>query len=133
VPVIVTGVPPPNVPAAGAIDVTVTGGRGVTLTFVDCELLHPADVVTVIASVIVPGGPAVNVMLAVPLPPVIAPPVMLHAYVAPAPALATDALPAARVLIDAAVVIAAFGGGLIVTVVAEEAGLVQPFVVTVTL
>jgi hypothetical protein len=47
--------------------------------------------------------------------------------------LATDALPAALpVLIDAAVVIAAFGNGLIVIVVAVETGLVQPMAVVVT-
>lgn len=57
-------------------------------------------------------------MLAVPAPPVIEPFVIDHAYVAPAPALATDALlPAELAQTVAEVVIMADGIGLMTTVV----------------
>ena len=72
-------------------------------------------------------------MLRVPFPEVIEPPVTLHVYVAPEPALATEALPLVVLAIDAGAVIVAFGLGLTVTVVAAEEALVQPRVVTETL
>lgn len=57
-------------------------------------------------------------MVAVPAPPVIEPFVIDHAYVAPAPALATDALlPAELAQTVAEVVIVADGIGLMTTVV----------------
>jgi len=65
-------------------------------------------------------------MLLVPPPAVIVPPVMAQAYVAPAPALATDAmLPPDPTAAIAAVEMVAFGFGLTMTVVPVETKLWQ--------
>jgi hypothetical protein len=131
---IVTFLPPVVLPCDGVTDVieTVLPG-GMTLTFADFVSEQPAEVVTVTCSVSVPGAPAVNVMLDVPVPAVIVPLVIDQLYVAPAPAFATDALlpvePATT--LDGAVIVA-FGFGLIVTVVVAEEALLQLPLVTTT-
>jgi len=72
-------------------------------------------------------------MLFVPVPAVIVPLVMPQAYVAPAPALATEAiLPVEPAAVLAGVVMVASGFGFTVTTLAAEAALVQPLAVTVT-
>ena len=53
---------------------------------------QPSGPVTVTRSVTVPELPAVNRMLRAVLPPVIAPFSIVHAYVAPLPAVRTDAV-----------------------------------------
>ena len=94
VPLMVTGVPPRYGPLFGVTDVTVTaGGAAVTVTFGGPRIASSRRaVVTVTLSVSVPAAPAVKVML-LPcrVPPVIVPLVMVQAYVAPTPALATEA------------------------------------------
>jgi len=49
-------------------------------------VLQPVLLVTVTARVTEPELPAVYLMMGVPLPAVIVPPVIVHAYVAPGPA-----------------------------------------------
>src|SRR5260221_12949450 len=106
-------------PFGGATLVIVTGGP--TEMLADLASEQPAAVVTVTFSVSVPPAPAVKVMLFVPAPAVIVPLVMPHAYVAPTPALATEAmLPVVVACTEAGAVIVAFGFGLIVTVVAAD-------------
>src|SRR5712691_10696068 len=91
-PVIVIGVPPPIEPVDGTTLVTLTGeGTAVTATFADFVSEQPPLFVTVTFNVRVPAAPAVKVTKFVPLPFVMVPPLMLQAYVAPAPAFATDA------------------------------------------
>src|SRR5205823_5206520 len=104
----------------------------VTVTFADFVSLQPAVVVTVTWSVSVPTMPAVKLMLLVPLPLLIVPLVIDHAYVAPTPALATEAVLEVVDIIEPGAVIAAFGFGLTVTTVDADGLLVQPDVVTVT-
>jgi len=59
---------------------------------------------------------------------------MPQVYVAPAPALATEAtLPVEPVTTDAGAVMVAFGSGFTVTVVVADGALLQPEVVTTTL
>ena len=116
VPLIVTAEPPAMVPPVGETDVTVTGETPVTVTFADLASLQPADVVTVTLRVSVPAAPAVKVMLLVPAPAVIVPLPMVHAYVAPTPAFATDAtLPVEPDGTLTGAVMVAFGLGLMVT------------------
>src|SRR5512132_3665318 len=93
------------------------GPDGVTVTFADFESPQP-PALTAALSVSVPGGPAVNVIVRVPAPPVIAPPVIVHEYVAPAPASATEAVLDAPESMDGGTVIVAFGIGLTVTAIA---------------
>src|SRR5258706_12160032 len=109
------------------------GGGIVTVTFADFASEQPAAVVTVTFSVSVPTAPAVKVMLFVPAPPGMEPLVIDQAYVAPAPAEATEAGAEEPVTMLPPAVIVAFGFGLIVTVEAAEAALVQPDDVTRTL
>ena len=72
-------------------------------------------------------------MLLVVPPKVIVPLLMLHAYVAPVPAVATDAvLPVDKEHTDEAAVIDAFGAAAIVIVFLADATLQPPLLVTVT-
>ena len=88
-------------------------------------------VVTVTLSVNVPTAPAVKVMLLVPVPPVIVPLVMLQLYVAPTPALATEAtLPVEPLAALAGAVIVAFGLGAMVTLAVFEAEQPEALVTT---
>ena len=132
VPLMVTAVPPAAMPLAGLIEFTITGAR-TTFTLMDVEMLQPLLALTVSLSVSVPGPAAVKVTLLVPEPAVIVPPVMLQAYVAPAPAFATEAaLPVEPLTMLAGAVMFALGVGLTVTTVVADGALVQPPAVTVT-
>ena len=131
-PLTVIGLPPVVLPADGTTEVIVTGDV-FTVMLADLVSEQPAAVVTVTCRVRVPTAPAVKVMLGVPVPAVIVPLVADQLYVAPTPALATEAaLLVVPVLTEAGAVMVAFGLGLTVTVVAAEAALVQPLAVTVT-
>ena len=75
----------------------------------------------------------VKVTDVVPWPPVIEPLVIDQLYVAPTPALATEAmLPAEPALTLPGAVMVAFGFGLTLTVVMADAALLQPLAVTMT-
>ena len=131
VPLMVMGDPPVMRPEPGTTLVTVTGGA-LTVMLADLVSEQFAAVVTVTFNVVVPAAPAVKVMLAVPLPPVMEPLVMPQTYVAPTPALATEAPALVPLAMEAGAVMVALGFGLTVTVVAAEAALLQPRLVTTT-
>ncbi len=131
VPLMMMGEPPVTRPAPGTTLVTVTG-ETLTVMLADLASEQPAAVVTVTFNVVVPTAPAVKVMLVVPLPAVMEPLVMPHTYVAPTPALATEAPALLPLGMEAGAVMVAFGNGLTVTWVAADGALVQPLVVTVT-
>src|SRR4051794_24896636 len=78
--------------AASIVAGSVIVGRGLTATSAVLLALQPAPDVTVTARCTLLDEPAVYVMFGVPAPPVIEPFVIDQAYVAPAPAFATDAL-----------------------------------------
>ena len=74
------------------------------------EELHPPELVMTTEIVMVPELPAVNRMLFVELPEVIEPLVMVHVYLAPLPALGTDAvLPAEAAQTETGIVKVAVG------------------------
>jgi hypothetical protein len=133
VPVRVTGVPPEARPKAGLTCVRVTGAETVVTVTVALPLFeHPACDVTVTVKPREPGEPAVKLTALPVVAPLKVPLVMPQTYVAPTPALGTDALPGAPDPMVAAVVMVALGMGLTATVVVAEALLGQPLVVTVT-
>jgi hypothetical protein len=101
----------------------------VTGTGTDEEETQP-PAVTVAATVVVPAAETLNEMDGVPCPDTIAPFVTVHAYVAPAPALATEAVPDfPRQRFEGAVIAA---DDPFTTADVEAAGPVQPFTVAVT-
>jgi hypothetical protein len=106
--------------AVGVVIVALGDGLIVTVAFEDAE--QPLLLVTVIARVTEPDAPAVNVIFLVPVPAVIEPLVIVHAYAELAPASGTDAeLPVELEHTEDGAVIEALGGGFIVTVVLEDA------------
>jgi hypothetical protein len=68
------------------------GHTGRISTLAESLALHPFPSLTITSSVTDPDGPEENVMLCVPAPPVIAPFVIDHMYVAPTPASGTEAV-----------------------------------------
>jgi hypothetical protein len=102
--------------------VMVALGGATTVTVADPEALQPDGFVTVTASPTTPDAPAVNVIVGPVAPAVMVPFVIVHAYVAPAPALGTDAvLPVETIHTAAGAVIAAEGVGFTVTTALPEA------------
>lgn len=108
--------------------VMVADGRPLTATLVEPPEAHPAEVVTVTVSPTEPEAGELNVIARVPAPAVIVPPVMAHAYVAPAPASGTDAtLPVELGQTAGGAVIAADGAALTATLCEPLAAQPEPF------
>lgn len=106
--------PTQTVEACGCVVIAVAG-----LIVTDAEELleQPLLFLTVALSIAALAAPAVHVRLRVPCPAVIVPPVMLHVYIAPAPASGTEAvLPVAFAHTTDGAVIVASGLGLTVIV-----------------
>jgi hypothetical protein len=97
----------------------------------DDEVTQPPAVTTT-ATVVVPAAETLNDSVGVPWPETIVPFVTVQAYVAPAPALATEAVPDAmfgRQRLEGAVIAA---DEPFTTAVVVPAGLVHPFRVAMT-
>jgi len=77
--------------AAGAV--MRDDGGTFTATLADPEPAQPAADATATDTVVLPDGPAVKVMFRDPAPEINVPLTTVHAYVAPAPASATEAAP----------------------------------------